>query len=293
MLFAFSGMLKFGIAASLLSLGAIDFGLVVDSSVVMIENCVRQLAHGVCRRSEQIDVVRDAALEVRKPTMFGELIIMIVYLPILTLEGIEGQLFRPDGADRHLCLGRLDGPVADAHAGAGQFHVAEPVRKTRTAADSHAQAILCTGAAVHDASQAAVIGSCTAAAGGVFGMIAPNLGSEFVPKLSEGSITMNVVRLAGTDLEETIRYNTRMERSLLENFPDEIQHVWSRVGTAEVATDPMGIELCRRVHFAQAARAVWQRAAYAGGIVGTDRAELRELAGPATGHDAANRNATE
>ncbi|HEY2827520.1 MAG TPA: efflux RND transporter permease subunit, partial [Pirellulales bacterium] len=95
MLFAFCGMLRFGISASLLSLGAIDFGMIVDSSVVMVENCVRHLAHSAQRQRRMIDVVRDAAVEVRKPTMFGELIIMIVYLPILTLEGIEGKLFRP------------------------------------------------------------------------------------------------------------------------------------------------------------------------------------------------------
>ena len=95
MLFAFCGMLKFGISASLLSLGAIDFGMIVDSSVVMMENCVRHIGHAgqPCRR--MVDVVREAAVEVRKPTMFGELIIMIVYLPILTLEGTEGKLFRP------------------------------------------------------------------------------------------------------------------------------------------------------------------------------------------------------
>src|SRR5207245_6467598 len=95
MLFAFSGMLRFGIAASLLSLGAIDFGMVVDSSGVMVENCVRHLAHGEGQDRDRLQVIRTAALEVRKPTMFGELIIMIVYLPILTLEGIEGKLFRP------------------------------------------------------------------------------------------------------------------------------------------------------------------------------------------------------
>jgi cobalt-zinc-cadmium resistance protein CzcA len=76
-----------------------------------------------------------------------------------------------------------------------------------------------------------------------FGMIAPNLGSEFVPRLSEGSITIGVVRLAGTDLEESIRVNTKMEQIVLKAFPDEVRHVWSRVGTAEVATDPMGVEL--------------------------------------------------
>ena len=95
MLFAFSGMLRFGIAASLLSLGAIDFGMVVDSSVVMVENVVRHMAHGDAAGRTPQEVVRDAAVEVRKPTMFGELIIMIVYLPILTLEGVEGKMFRP------------------------------------------------------------------------------------------------------------------------------------------------------------------------------------------------------
>src|SRR5437667_8161284 len=81
MLFAFSGMFRFGIAASLLSLGAIDFGMVVDSSVVMVENCVRHIAHGETRGRNRLAVIRDAAIEVRKPTLFGELIIMVVYLP--------------------------------------------------------------------------------------------------------------------------------------------------------------------------------------------------------------------
>src|SRR5207253_6463304 len=76
-----------------------------------------------------------------------------------------------------------------------------------------------------------------------FGMIAPNLGSEFVPRLSEGAVCINVVRLAGTDLEESIRANTRMEKAVLKAFPDEVEHVWSRIGTAEIATDPMGVVL--------------------------------------------------
>ena len=95
-------MLRFGIAASLLSLGAIDFGMVVDSSVVMVENCVRHIAHGDLPAEDRLEVVRDAAVEVRKPTLFGELIIMIVYLPILTLEGDRGQAVPADGPDRHL-----------------------------------------------------------------------------------------------------------------------------------------------------------------------------------------------
>ena len=94
MLFATSMMQIFGVTASLMSLGAIDFGLIVDSSVIMVENCIHRLSHNSKGRN-RIDVIRDAAIEVRKPTMFGELIISIVYLPILMLQGTEGKLFRP------------------------------------------------------------------------------------------------------------------------------------------------------------------------------------------------------
>ena len=94
MLFATSMMQAFGVTASLMSLGAIDFGLIVDSSVIMIENCIHRLSHNSKGR-DRIDVIRDAAIEVRKPTMFGELIISVVYLPILMLQGTEGKLFRP------------------------------------------------------------------------------------------------------------------------------------------------------------------------------------------------------
>ncbi len=93
MLFAFDAMIRFGIAGSLMSLGAIDFGLVVDSSVVMVENAARRVGEEPDRPVR--DVVRDAAVEVRRPTLFGELVIAAVYLPVLTLEGIEGKLFRP------------------------------------------------------------------------------------------------------------------------------------------------------------------------------------------------------
>ena len=118
MLFAFCGMLRFGIAASLLSLGAIDFGMIVDSSVVMIENCVRKLSQESGSGRSRLEIIRDAAVEVRKPTIFGELIIMIVYLPILTLEGVEGKMFRPMALTVIFALLGLDDPVdhADARA---------------------------------------------------------------------------------------------------------------------------------------------------------------------------------
>ena len=94
LLFAFNAMWRFGIAGTLMSLGAIDFGLLVDSSVILVENAERRLAEARGNRSV-LEVVRDAAVEVRRPTLFGELIIMVVYLPILALEGVEGRLFRP------------------------------------------------------------------------------------------------------------------------------------------------------------------------------------------------------
>src|SRR4029079_1662407 len=97
MLFAFMGMYQIGIAGTLLSLGAIDFGIVVDSSVVVIENIVRQLAHhgATADAATRLRIIREAVIEVRKPAVFGQLIIMIVYVPILTLQGVEGKMFRP------------------------------------------------------------------------------------------------------------------------------------------------------------------------------------------------------
>ncbi len=242
MLFAFTGMLRFGIAASLLSLGAIDFGLVVDSSVVLIENCTRHLAQAGTGRS-RLEMIRDAAVEVRGPTLFGELIILIVYLPILTLEGIEGKLFRPMAltvifalaGSMFLSLTLM--PVLASLVLPRRLDEREPLLMRLAHAIHNPILRLC----MHH--RFVVVGFALGMLVLAFGMIAPHLGTEFVPRLSEGAITVNVIRLAGTDLEESIRLNTHMEKALLAAFPDEVAHVWSRVGTAEIATDPMGIEL--------------------------------------------------
>jgi cobalt-zinc-cadmium resistance protein CzcA len=279
MLFAFSGMLQFGIAASLLSLGAIDFGLVVDSSVVMVENCVRHIAHGDNRRRSMLEVVRDAAVEVRKPTMFGELIIMIVYLPILTLEGIEGKLFRPMALTvifalaGSMVLSLTLMPVLASLCLPKRMEEREPLL-IRILKRLYAPVLRFT--MTH---KLAVMGCAVAALVVAFGMIAPQLGSEFVPKLSEGAIIVNVVRLAGTDLDETNRYNTQMERVLLEKFPDEIAQVWSRVGTAEVATDPMGVELTDLFITLQP-REHWTRANTQDELTELVQEELHDLPGP-------------
>ncbi len=242
MLFAFSGMLRFGVAASLLSLGAIDFGMVVDSSVVMVENCVRHLAHNPDGKSRR-QVIRDAAIEVRQPTLFGELIILIVYLPILTLEGIEGKLFRPMALTvifallGSMVLSMTLMPALASLLLPRKISEREPLLlrlikavyvPVLKATMRHKLAVLLFGATVLAVA---------------YGVVAPRLGSEFVPKLSEGAIALGTVRLAGTSLQESVETNTMVERALLAAFPDEVAHVWSRAGTAEVATDPMGVEL--------------------------------------------------
>jgi heavy metal efflux system protein len=111
-----------------------------------------------------------------------------------------------------------------------------------------------------------------------FGMIAPNLGSEFVPKLSEGALAINIVRLAGTDLSESVRLNTEMERTILKSFPDEVQHVWSRIGSAEVATDPMGIELTD-MFITLKPRAEWKRARSQDELMTLVHKALRDMPG--------------
>src|SRR5262249_53780717 len=239
MLFAFSGMLRFGIAASLLSLGAIDFGMVVDSSVVMVENCVRHMARADQRGRTVVEIVREAAIEVRKPTLFGELIIMTVYLPILTLEGIEGKLFRPMALTvifalaGSMILSLTLMPVLASLLLPRKVAEREPL-VMRIAHAIHAPILR-----IAMRHKYVVIGFAPCVLVVAFGLIAPNLDAEFVPTLSEGAVTINVVRLAGTDLEQSVEENTRIERAILQAFPDEVAHVWSRVGTAEIATDPM------------------------------------------------------
>lgn len=279
MLFAFAGMLRFGIAGSLLSLGALDFGLVVDSSVIMIENVVRRLSHrGEAERTlSHRELVRVAAIEVRKPTMFGELIIMIVYLPILTLEGVEGKMFRPMALTvifallGSLLLSLTVMPVLASLLLPKKMQEREPW-VVRLAGAIYAPALR-----VALRFRALVVALAVLALV-ITGMMMRGLGSEFVPRLSEGAICLNVVRLAGTDLSESVRYNTHMEKALLTAFPDEIRHIWSRIGTAEVATDPMGVELTD-VFISLHPRVQWRKAAGQAELVEAMQRVVRDMPG--------------
>jgi cobalt-zinc-cadmium resistance protein CzcA len=278
MLFAFCGMWQFGIAASLLSLGAIDFGLVVDSSVVMIENCMRHLARGDAAGKSRLEIVREAAVEVRRPTLFGELIIMIVYLPILTLEGIEGKLFRPMALTVIFALaGSMIFsltlmPVLASFLLPKRVQEREPLLM-RIAHRIHAPVL--RFAMNH---RLAVLGLAVGSLIFAFGLVAPHLGAEFVPRLSEGALAIGVVRLAGTDIEESVRYNTQIEKAILTEFPSEVEHVWSRIGTAEVATDPMGVELTD-IFITLAPREKWKKASSQAELTELLDAHLRDLPG--------------
>lgn len=271
MLFAGNLMLRAGIAGSLMSLGAIDFGLIVDSSVIMVENSVRRLARAEDSASK-LDVVRAAAIEVRRPTMFGELIIMIVYLPILTLEGIEGKLFAPMAWTVLFALGgslilslTLMPVLASLTLRAGS-HAIEPwlVRSAKRLYTPLLHFVL-------GARTPVLVAVAVMLAGGV--MAALRLGAVFIPRLSEEAIVVNTVRLAGVSVEESVRYGTQIERLLLERFPDEIKHIWTRTGTAEVATDPMGLEVSD-VFMTLHPRGRWKRAATQEELVASMEAEL-------------------
>jgi cobalt-zinc-cadmium resistance protein CzcA len=279
MMFAFDAMARFGIAGTLMSLGAIDFGLVVDSSVIMVENAERRLADATGTRPA-LEVVRDAAVEVRKPTLFGELVIMIVYLPILALEGVEGKMFRPMAltvvfalAGSALVSMTVMPVLASFALGGNRAHRARPEPRLVRWLQRRYRAVLEWALAHRRAVLAGAASVVLAAAA-----LATRLGSEFVPRLNEGTIVINTVRLAEVSLAESLRYGDRIEDVLLAKFPREVKRVWSRTGTAEVATDPMGLELTD-VFVALHPRERWTRAATQDELAAEMKAELADLPG--------------
>ncbi len=237
MLFAANIMWAVGIPASLMSLGAIDFGLVVDSSVIMVENCVRRLGLASPTASK-LDVVRDAAIEVRGPTMFGELIIAIVYLPILFLEGTEGKLFRPMALTVLFAL-------------AGSLVISLTLMPVLAATvlsreEEHEPLVMrMFHRAYHPLAKFAVhhpVLISLAAAGLVAASIpvALGLGAEFMPRLDEGDLLVEVVRLPSATLEDSVPLTTRIEKAL-GSFP-EVRTVFCKTGRPEIANDIMGVQ---------------------------------------------------
>ncbi|HSR50855.1 MAG TPA: CusA/CzcA family heavy metal efflux RND transporter [Acidobacteriota bacterium] len=240
MLFAFICMGEFGISGNLMSLGAIDFGLVVDGSVVMIENIMRHLqssGKAGCR----LETVRRAAREVGRPVAFAIGIIIIVYLPVLTLQGVEGKMFRPMALTvvfalaGSLILALTFMPVAASMVLKPGSHEQETwlIRQAKRIYKPFLGKTIATPRLT------------ALAAFGLFAvslLLVPFLGAEFIPRLDEGAVALQAWRLPSVSLEESIHSTTMIESVLLEEFP-EVETVVSRTGRPEIATDPMGVEI--------------------------------------------------
>lgn len=242
MLFAFSLMLKAGIAGSLMSLGAIDFGLVVDGSVVMVENSMRHLAEHDDEKKGFLRTVLDSCAEVARPILFGVGIIITVYLPVLTLEGVEGKMFRPMAATvvfalaGSLILTFLLTPVLTSLFLRGKVKDKEVwlMKQAKRIYRPALEWALANGRKV-------VIGAGTLLVAAL--MAVPFLGSEFIPQLDEGSFALQILRLPSVSLEESVRQSTMVEQRLLAAFPNELEDIVSKTGRAEIATDPMGVNI--------------------------------------------------
>ena len=264
MLFAGNLMLQAGISASLLSLGAVDFGLIVDGSVVIVENAMRRLAMRqrelgrTLTREEREETLASAPLEVARPVAFGVGIILIVFLPVLALEGVEGKLFKPMALTMVFALaGSLILALTLTPVLAGLFLPAR-VKEDEPWLVRVSHAIYLPGLRLAlRFRKATLLGALVLLAGTAF--IASRMGGEFLPKLGEGAIVGTTVRLAGVSVEEAVAYNDRIEKLLLAEFPDEIANIWTRLGSAEIATDPMGIELSD-FFLALKPRAQWKKA---------------------------------
>jgi cobalt-zinc-cadmium resistance protein CzcA len=249
MLFAANIMYATGVTASLMSLGAIDFGLIVDSSVIMVENCVRRLAHEGGTRPK-LDIVRDAAVEVRKPTMFGELIIAIVYLPILALQGTSGKLFRPmaltvifalAGA---MVLSLTLMPVL-VSLGLGSKVKEKEVWLVRMIKHIYTPML---DAMIRRPVLAASLALGLIGASLPFILVSSriiespswfDLGGEDMPRLNEGDIVIEALRIPSASLEGAVPASTQIEE-IVKKYP-EVRMVYSRTGRPEIANDVMGV----------------------------------------------------
>ena len=242
MLFTFSGMVANRVSANLMSLGALDFGIIVDGAVVIVENCVRRLAHAQAAagrrltREKRLGEVFAAAREARRPLVYGQLIIMVVYLPVFALSGVEGKMFHPMAFTVVMALlGAMLLSVSFVPAAVALWMdrpVAERDNRLMLAARRAYGRMLDAALA-----QPAVVGVAAGIVLVLSGLMATRLGSEFVPSLDEGDIALHAMRIPGTSLSQSVEMQQELERTLLQ--APQVARVFSKLGTAEVATDPM------------------------------------------------------
>ncbi|MDD2939941.1 MAG: CusA/CzcA family heavy metal efflux RND transporter [Acinetobacter harbinensis] len=243
MLFTFMGMAEQKISANLMSLGALDFGIIIDGAVVIVENCIRRLAEAqkikgrLLNRSERLEEVFLAAKQARRPLIFGQLIILVVYLPIFTLSGVEAKLFHPMAMTVVLALiGAMILSVTFVPAAVALFVTGE-VKETesRWMRWLKTQYELLLDQAYELRLFVTIMALCILMLSGV---LATQIGSEFAPQLSEGDFAVQQMRSPSTGLEQSLRMQENTEKLLLKAFP-EIKAIFARTGTAEIATDVM------------------------------------------------------
>jgi len=242
MLFTFTGMVTQQVSANLMSLGALDFGIIIDGAVVIVENCVRRLAHAQAHqgrpltRSERFHEVFAAAQESRRPLLFGQLIIMVVYLPIFALTGVEGKMFHPMaftvvaallGA---MILSMTFVPAAVALLLTGS--VSEKENRLMGWAKRAYEPLLDKAM-----SRQPLVLTMTGVSVVLAVLMATRMGSEFIPSLDEHDIALHALRIPGTSLSQAIEMQAQLERTI-KAFP-EVEAVFAKLGTAEIATDPM------------------------------------------------------
>ena len=243
MLFTFTGMFNNKVSANLMSLGALDFGIIVDGAVVIVENAIRRLAHAqnkhgrMLTKAERFHEVFAAAREARRPLIFGQLIIMVVYLPIFALTGVEGKMFHHMAFTVVMALvGAMILSVTFVPAAIAMFVTGKVKEEEgmvmRIARQRYApvlQWVLKHRSIAFSAAIALVVLS---------GVLASRMGSEFIPSLSEGDFALQALRVPGTSLTQSVDMQQRLEKAVIEQVP-EVERMFARTGTAEIASDPM------------------------------------------------------
>ena len=242
MLFAITGMVTHKVSGNLLSLGAIDFGIIIDSAVIIVENCVRRMGleqarlKRVLHPEERHLIVQQAAVEVSRPSIFGVFIIMIVYLPIMTLTGIEGKMFQPMAFTVLEALtGALILSVTFVPAMVAQFTTGR-ISEKKNPLLQLAKAIYAPllNLSLNNRSAVITLAGVLVALGLLLGT---RLGTEFIPTLDEKDMAVHALRIPGTGLDQAVSMQHALEKKIKE-FP-EIDYVFAKIGTAEIATDPM------------------------------------------------------
>lgn len=242
MLMTITGMVTNRISGNLMSLGALDFGLIVDGAVIIVENCIRRLGEaqrankGLLQLRERFAVVTGATHEVIRPAIFGVFIIMIVYVPIFALSGVEGKMFHPMALTvvmalaSALILSLTFVPAAVAVFMTG--HVAHRENILMRAARAFYQPVLRFVLAFR---LPVIAGALVVVV--LAGLLSTKMGAQFIPQLDEGDIAMHALRITGTGLEQSVTMQEQLEQ-VISDFP-EVERVFSKIGTPEVATDPM------------------------------------------------------